>query len=358
MRILQVIPFFSPRHGGSATIAYQLSKQLVEKGFDVTIYTSDYKLGQEYVSSMPKVNIRIFRTYLGWAKFPITPGLIKSARKDIKDFDLIHMHEYRSFQNIIIRHYARKYNIPYILQPHATTPRVMQWTKLKWLFDVTFGDHIFRDVAKVIAVSKEEAYFDKRMGVDSSKVSIIYNAIEVESFKNLPEYGKFRRKYGIEGTMILYLGRVHRAKGIDILVRAFYELAKELPEVKLVVAGPDDGYRLELEKLVTVLGLNGAVKFTDYIDERDKLSAYVDADIFVNVAAYMGGVALTPLEATMCNTPVVISRECGEVIEQADCGYIVDYGDIKGLKEKLRKLIENPGEKTRMIDKFILHYLT
>lgn len=340
---------------------YQLSKKLVRRGHEVTIYTSDYQLSREYIDSIPEVKIHPFKTWLIWARFAVTLGIIRNAREQVKDFDIIHLHDYRTFQNIVVYHYAKKYNVPYVLQPHGTTPRVMERKWLKWLFDFTFGYRILRDASKVVAVSKEEAGYDKQMGAGDKKVSIIYNGMDVESFRNLPEYGKFRGVYGIEGTMILYLGRINKTKGIDFLAKAFSELTKEVDRATLVIAGPDDGYKAELEKIIEALNLGNKIKFVGYVDEKDKLSPYVDADLFVNAVAYMGGVALTPLEAIMCNTPVIATEECGEVIKEADCGYFVEYGDIEDLKLKMKRALGNPEEGKMMVErgkKYIYENLT
>ncbi|MEE8414558.1 MAG: hypothetical protein V3R96_08395, partial [Dehalococcoidales bacterium] len=72
MKILQVTAFFSPIHGGSAEVPYRLSRELVKKEHHVTIYTSDYKLGREYLDSVPGVTVRAFKTWLSWANFYLT----------------------------------------------------------------------------------------------------------------------------------------------------------------------------------------------------------------------------------------------------------------------------------------------
>lgn len=273
----------------------------------------------------------------------------KWLKKEIRNFDIVHTHDARSYQNILVHHYAKKYKIPYILQPHGSTPRVIAKRRLKWVYDVIFGYRIFKDADKVIAVSKEEAEYDKQMGANDEKISVVYNGMDIESFKKLPELGIFKKKYGIDGTMILYLGRIHKSKGIDFLINAFSKLIKEINEAVLVIAGSDDGYKAELEGLIKKLNLNDKIGFTGFVDENDKISAYVDADLFVHAVRYMGGVGLTPLEAILCNTPVIVTEECGEVIEETNCGYIVKYGAINDLKEKIKYVLKNPEEGEEMI---------
>jgi glycosyltransferase involved in cell wall biosynthesis len=151
--------------------------------------------------------------------------------------------------------------------------------------------------------------------------------------------------------MILYLGRIHKSKGIDFVITGFSNLINEISDVIFVIAGSDDGYKAELEKLIEKLNLSDKVKFTGFVDEKDKISTYVDADLFVHTVRYMGGVGLTPLEAILCNTPVIVTEECGEVIKEANCGYLVEYGDVNDLKEKMKRVIENPEEGKEMVER-------
>ena len=106
MKILQVVQFFSPVHGGSAEVPYQLSKELEKRGHKITVYASDYKSSQEYINSIPEVEVCLFRSWLNYAKFHVTPGIIKRAKKEIKHFDIIHMHNYRTFHNMVVYYYA------------------------------------------------------------------------------------------------------------------------------------------------------------------------------------------------------------------------------------------------------------
>src|SRR5271157_5933571 len=100
MRILEVVHFFSPLHGGGAINAlHGFSKQLSGRGHEVTIYTSDFELDQEFINSLEKVNVRVFSSILASTNIHVTLGMITRLEKEIRNFDLIHVHCYRSFQS-------------------------------------------------------------------------------------------------------------------------------------------------------------------------------------------------------------------------------------------------------------------
>src|SRR3972149_3967362 len=317
MKILQVIPYLTPKRGGDVNVCYNLSKQLVGRGHKITIITTDFEFDSEYAKILEGYGIKIipFHCVANIKLLLISFSMNKWLESNLKNFDIIHMHNFRSYQNIIVYKCAKKYKIPYVLQPHGTTPRIIEKKILKWFFDIAFGYNILNNAVKIIAVSKQEAEYDHQMGINNEKISVIYNGMDTDSFKDLPKYGFFRKKYGINGKMILYLGRIHKSKGIDFLIEAFARLAKDNKDMILVIAGSDDGCKEKLEKLIKNFDLVERVIFTGFVDKNDKMSAYVDADLFIHTVLYMGGVGLTPLESILCGTPVIITEECGEVIK-------------------------------------------
>ena len=353
MKILQVILYFTPTRGGDVNVCYNLSKHLAKRGHEVTIITTDFEFGEEYAKTLEKEGVKVipFHCIINVDLFLISPSMNKWLKENIRIFDIIHLHDFRSHQNCIVHHYAKKNKIPYVLQPHGSLPRIIEKQKLKKLYDWIFGYRILRDASKVIAVSKAEVEQYKQAGINEDKIVTVLNGINTEVFKDLPTHEKFREKYDIkENHMILFLGRIHKRKGIDFLIKSFSELTKEMSDVILVIIGPDDGYKIEVEKLIKTLNLGNRIKFIGYVDEKDKLSAYVDAEVLVYPAIFEI-FGLVPFEAMMCNTPVIVTDDCGcgELVREANCGYLVKYGEIEGLKEQMKRVIENPEEGKEMV---------
>lgn len=351
MKILHVLPYFTLKRGGDVNVCYNLSKHLIKKSHEVTIITTDFEFDEEYAKTLEEVGVKVisFRCIANIKLFLISPSMKKWLKSNIKNFDVIHIHNFRSYQNNIVYHYAKKYRIPYILQAHGSLPRIIEKQRLKKLYDWVWGNKILKDAFKLIAVSKVEVEQYKKIGVGDNKIVVIPNGLDVERFKNLPKYGQFREKHGIkEEYMILFLGRIHKIKGIDFLIKSFGYLIKEMKDVVLIVAGPDDGHRTYLKKLVEDLSLRDSVKFVDYVDNVTE--AYQDADVLVYPAIYEI-FGLVPFEAIMCGTPIIVTDDCGcgELVREANCGYLVEYGDIKELKEKMKWVIENPEEGTDMV---------
>ena len=363
MRILQIFNFFSlPHGGGTVAVIYQLSRALTQRGHEVTIYTSDFELDQDYINSLLGIRVHPFHCWLNLLGLYIIPDMVKEAKRKLKDFDIIHLHCHRSFQNIVIHHYAKKYSIPYVLDAHGSTPRVRK-RRLKWLFDVTFGYRILRDASRVIAQTEVGVNEYKELGVNQDKIVLISPPFLIEDFSHLPPPDIFRRKYNIKGKpIILFLGRIHWIKGIAFLVESFYELIQDRNDVFLVIVGQDDGYKSTLEELIDKLNLTDKVLFTGFLSGDDKLSALVDADMVVQTSRYEQG-AWAPFEAILCNTPIIVSRNsgAGEDVRKIDAGHLVEWGNKKELKEAMQKILDDPTEamnKTQKAKEYIIKNLS
>ncbi|MDY6912173.1 MAG: glycosyltransferase, partial [Chloroflexota bacterium] len=240
MKILQVINFFSPLHGGgSIEVAYQLSKHLAQRGHEVVIYTSDYELDQDYINSLSNIEICPFRACSLFGQWPLTPSLFRKVKNHLREFDIVHMHNYPTFQNVAVHHYANKHRIPYVLGAYGSMVQYSnRW--LKEAFGLLFGHRIIRDASKLLAMTPFEANQYQDQGIDSDRIVEVPNCIDISKFDHLPEKGTFRNEFNInEDHIVLFLGRIHKIKGLDILVQAVAKLVQEGKNLRLVVIGPD-----------------------------------------------------------------------------------------------------------------------
>ena len=357
MKILQICPIFPPSPlnfgSGVTNVVYYISKELVRKGHEVSVYTSTYLGPHEKMSSVNNptiidgIEVYHFPYTLGYYTFFITPSIISHMKKNIRKFNIVHLHDNICFQSIICHYYAKRYNIPYILQTHGSLPKIAGERKLKWMLDMAFGYRILRDARKVIALTEAEVEHLKNISVSEDKIESIPNGIDLSEYKNLPEKGAFRRKCGIrdDEKIILYLGRIHKIKGINLLVEAFADLVKELDDVRLVIVGGDSGFLPKLKRQIEDLKISDRILFTGALYERDKLEAYVDADVYVLPSVYEI-FGITVLEACACGTPVIVTDRCGitDIVEKV--GYVVEY-DKDQLRDAIFKILSDEGLRRR-----------
>jgi len=365
MKVLQVISY-SPvyLHEGPPSVAFGISKELVKRGHEVTVYTTDASRlkSRLRIKNNPviKEGVTIYHFHnlvnqMASRNMPLAPDMAVALKRHIEDFDLVHLSEYRTFNAAFAHHYSKKKNIPFVLQPHGSLPRVrnnvVERQLLRSAFDLLCGFSILKDANMVIAVQEMEANQCRQIGVDARRIRVIPNAIDTADYENLPEEGRFRRKYQLEkeDLLILYLGRIHKVKGIDLLLDAFYSISTELTKAKLVIAGPDDGFLSILEKKTADLQIEDRVIFTGPLYGRSKLEAFRDADIFVLPSVYEI-FGLTVLEACACGTPVMVTERSGiaQVVEK--------YGLVAGhnpdqLSEALLSVLKDKGKRCELAKK-------
>ena len=330
MKILHVAHFFYPclSAGGVVNASYQIaSKQ--GKDDDVKVISSDsckerlkFPNGR-YDVDVDGIKVDYFKNLSNGFKLKTMLDTPLAApfkiRKDIKDYDIVHIHEHRQTLAIIASYFARKNNIPYIVQAHGSVLPFFQKEGLKNLFDKVFGFKILHNASCVFALTEVEKEQYLKMGVDEDKIEIVPLGINLEEYENLPAYGKFRSKFNIgeNDKLILFVGRIHEIKGLDLLLDAFNDLIVQsneknsedipCPSIKLAIVGPDDGYLVKLEEKVREYSLEENVIIAGPLYKEEKQEALVDCDVFVMPSKYES-FTTSGLEAMACSKPLVLTK--------------------------------------------------
>ncbi|MFH1551178.1 MAG: glycosyltransferase [Planctomycetota bacterium] len=366
LKILHVVPYFFPAwaYGGIPRIAYEICREQARRGHDVTVATTDVlnetqrvpfeKKGgakfSDYIESIRQsidgCTVYYFRNFsnaLAYHMQAFLPlGLKSWAKKNVRRFDVVHMHGHRHMLNSAVARCARKAGVPYVMTANGTVLAIERRFLLKRIFDPLFGSHVLRGAAHFTAVSEAEIAQYEQAGIPRDRITVVYNGINLDDYENPPPPGTFKKERGLAGKkIILYLGKITPRKGIEFLVQAYAALLDEAGPVtrensRLVIAGNDMGFRAKLESLADDLKLGGQVLFTGLLTGEEKLACYVDAD----VCAYPSTLeifGLVPFESLMCGTPVIVTNDCGcgEVVARARAGRLVPYGDADALKDAL-----------------------
>ncbi|MBN1160861.1 MAG: glycosyltransferase [Dehalococcoidales bacterium] len=352
MKILQVIPYFYPAwsYGGPPRSTYGLCKELVKRGHEVTVFTTDaldrHKRIEKKQEKTEGIEIRRFRNLNNYIAFRhrifLSSGMMSAMKQDLKNYDIVHLNEFRTLQNLMAHHYALKYRVPYIVQPRGSLVNILAKQRLKRLFDAMGGRRLIQDATRLVALAPLELPQFIGYGVDEGKIDIVPNGIDLEEYRDLPSKGEFREKYGLEAKhrVVLFLGRVHRSKGIDLLIKAFSQLVGEYSEARLAIAGPDDGYLSTLKNLASDLNLKDRVIFTGGLFGVQKLAAYVDADVYT-LPSFYESFGISVFEALACGTPVVVTDRCGIAnIVKEKGGLAVQY-EAASIRDGLRQMLGN-----------------
>jgi len=361
MRILQIVPVFSDPFGGPVTVVRSISKELAKR-HEVTIYTTS-ALDTKHDSEQREEAVNGYRVYYFNRNFKqliysdllgqmnISLNMRKAVKDHLKEFDIVHIHSWQQFPDILLHHYTKKYHVPFVLQVHGSLPQIGPKMLLKWVYDISFGYRILRDASKVIALSEVEAQQYRSMGVPDEKIAVIPNGIDLSEYAVLPPRGSFKRKFGMkdEEKIVLYLGRLHKIKGIDILVKAFINVIENLDDVRLVIVGPDDGSLYELQTLIKDLGVGNKVIFIGPLYGLDKIEAYADSEVYVLSSRYET-FPMTILEAYACGKPIITSNVGGlkDLVINGETGLLIESGNTEQLAKNILHLLNDNGRAEEM----------
>ena len=286
--------------------------------------------------------------------------IIKSDKLEIRGRSII------TYLKLIRELLRRDYDIVltstsrYICFPIAkiTGKKFIFWTEFWYFPSNTFIRRLLnlstRFIAKhadaIIATGTKAYKAYQGLGINRDKI-FTYPQCAVD-YSEIPAKD-LRKELGLEGTsIILYVGRIVRMKGIDYLIKSFVLLEKELENVFLIIVG-DGPFRKEYEKLAEELCLKNII-FTGY-KGVDKAFYYKACDVFVLPSIFLDDQyeawGLVINEAMAFGKPVVTTDAVGaadDLVKNGYNGYVVKNKDVKELYETLYKILSNPGLARKM----------
>ena len=356
LNILHILENVSPRYGGPGKACKEMCEVLARNGTKVTIFTTnrDYPKGQLDVPINTEVDQRGYKIWyfpVQFLPYVFSLQMMNALRIHIKDYDLVHIHGLYRFPTTIAAYYARKYCVPYIMRPHGCLdPFLFYKSKnriVKRVHEYLAEKPNLNNAMAVQYTSKEEMFLVPIK--IRAKSLIIPLGLDLKEYENLPPFGRFRKKYNLEGKrLILHFGRINFKKGLDILVKAFAQIAGVRDDVYLVLAGPDnEGYIQKVEKWLIQEGIKNKTIFTGMLQGDDKLAVLQDADIFV-LPSYSENFGIAVVEAMACGLPVVISNKVNiwREIQDAEAGLVTSC-DADKVAEALRTLLDEESLRFR-----------
>ena len=354
MKILHVTPYYRPayRYGGPVRSVHGSCRALARQGCEVHVLTTN-RDGPATLAVPVDQPVVIDGVTVWYFPSPVlrrtffAPRMAGWLRRHLGEFDLLHCHAVYLWPTWAAARWARKQGLPYLVSPHGMLVQelVRKRSRLKkrlWIHLVE--KHNLRGAAAVQVTGETEKNALLEFGFDLPEVVVVPHGVDLE-----PEAGDGGAPAGdlrrlAAAPYILFLGRLHRVKGLDRLIRA-------MPRVRanLVVAGMDDPpYRRELERLAGACGVSARVRFCRYVDGADKQFLLRHAALFVT-ASYSENFCLAALEAMAAGCPVVLTPEVGlaAFVRELGGGRVVP-GDPETLGRAVQELLNRPAELERL----------
>lgn len=344
MKINWVAPHFYPETGGVETHVEQISKQLIERGHEVTVHTSAVTVNKEKLPSAGELGDIKIRRY----KPSINRGFYLCLWKpDIKDGDIIAMEGYPSLTN---DHVRRKYgkNFPLVIYSQGVVLTLTGFGALmKRIYDGLYGVKTLRKADRIVAMTELEKNWCREKGIDTNKIEIIPNGIFDEAFDtydpNLP-----KQKYGLK-KYLLFIGRMYHEKAPTHLVQALSRLQDDFKDLGIIFVGPDQGEVGKVKAMTKELGLEEKVVYAGKVSDKEKYELLAGCEFFVLPSKHESQ-GIVFVEAWAQKKAVIGTKVGGVpyVVKDGETGLLYNYGDIDALTGHIRFLLENPGDSKKI----------
>jgi glycosyltransferase involved in cell wall biosynthesis len=233
-----------------------------------------------------------------------------------------------------------------------------------WSLSSALKRRAFHQAEAVVGMSRALIESCRSAGIDDSKVFWIPNGVDLDLFHSLglESQTDLRKTLGLEPTRryIIFVGSAKRRKGIDVLIRAFVQVARQLDDVELLLVGPSDfddrsrhvpARRQLVADLQQELEDFGCSSRVHWVGRVDNVHAYLQAaDVFC-LPSRREGLPNAVIEAMAVGLPVVAALLEGvttDLIRSADEGVLIPGYDPGQYAEALLQLLENPEEARDM----------
>jgi glycosyltransferase involved in cell wall biosynthesis len=357
IKVAMLTPFFTGQLGGPYNVIMDIVPFLENYGVSAKVFTtaSIKKYGRKYTEFYEKKfsHFEIFRfhSFIRFKEYRISFEMFPYMVKHEKDIDIIHSHALRSYPEDLGAIISLAKKKPFIISPHGGIS--INWDyrdKIpKMISDKTIGYLRKFITPHYIAVTRMEIPLIKDLGVDDDHVHFIPHGVNLDIFKPV-DSSNLKKALGIEGSkIILYVGRIAKGKGVDILVKILADLRREKMDVKLVIVGNDAGYLPIVKSLINNLHLNEHVFLIGFVNKLDLAKYYSMADLVIYPSRQeIFGLVL--VEAMACGKPVIGSDIMGpsEIIVNGKTGYTSDFRDLKKLSEITLHLLEDNTKLIQM----------
>ena len=243
---------------------------------------------------------------IGFRSFGYAPGLWEELKKE--EHQLIHLHGLWMYPHLVSYKWQNKFQKPVLISTHGM---LNEWAinNASWkkrLVNIFFASESLKSANCLHALTQEEYQAIRAYGL-KNPVAIIPNGI------SLPKVQPEKNSESSKKTL-LYLGRLHPIKGLDLLLDALGILKKadsnffKYWDLKIVGAG-QPGYEETLKNKAEALGLKRDVIFLGPIYDERKNEILGSASAFI-LPSYSEGLPMSVLEAWSYKLPVLKTKEC------------------------------------------------
>jgi D-inositol-3-phosphate glycosyltransferase len=267
------------------------------------------------------------------------------------DYDLIYSHYWLS--GLAARPLAEGMGVPWVHTAHTLALVKNRQLAEGALAEPQLRIGAERSIARhadllIASTDAEREDLVRAYGADPARVKVVAPGVDLHTFHPLPRADARRRLGFGPDPIVLFVGRLERLKGADIVLRAAARASRRHPRLRVLVVGADghDTEGSEAARLQTVareLGIDERVNFVGAVPHASLRRYYAAADVCL-MPSYSESFGLVGLEAQACGCPVIAANVAGlaSVVRDGVTGYLVDSDEPDDYADRLEMLLDAP----------------
>jgi glycosyltransferase involved in cell wall biosynthesis len=343
MKVLHVIPSLSLTEGGPTRAITAMEQALAGQGVIVETATTDddgpgRRNGKALAQALPENGVvrRYFAKRTDFYKW--SPAFARWIRKEIRHYDLLHVHAVFSFTSTAAAGAARAADVPYVVRPLGTLNDYGMVRRRPWLKAASMrliDGPLLRGAAAIHFTSEEEAAQARRLGL-ALREAVIPLGVAVPATA-----GAKRSTITLPAApRLLFLSRLDVKKNLEGLLDAVAVLKHETPHLCLVVAGAGTSkYVNDLKARAQSLGIEDCVDWVGHVEGEAKAAAFANADFFV-LPSYSENFGIAAAEALSAGLPCVLGEGVAIANDVVRAGAGIAVGtDAASIAQGLRRII-------------------
>jgi glycosyltransferase involved in cell wall biosynthesis len=316
MKLTHVIPAIADEASGPSYSVTRLCQSLIDSGESVTLASLEWA----HMAAKPAY-LKTFQLGMGPRRLGRSPEmkrwLVDSCTRG--DVDLLHMHSMWMMPNVYPGQAAMSCSVPLVVSPRGTLSNwaLRNGSFTKSIFWPFIQKPALQAMTCVHATADSEYEEIRRMGF-RQPVAVIPNGVDIPKLPLDPAKSTTRT--------LLFLGRIHAKKGLDMLLPAWRAVQDRFPEWCLRIVGPDnDGHLQAMKRMAIELSVE-RVEFSGALLGAEKWSAFAKAEVFV-LPTYSENFGMAVAEALAAGKPAIVTKGApwqGLITEGA--GWWIDIG--------------------------------
>jgi len=363
VRIIEIEYLGPPAVGGVEKLVSEISRRFLRAGHETTIWATDLRSfqGPRHVRlaavegglAVRRFPIRRLPWYLYDPHHLAWSGLAGEMEKAAGPDTVLHGHSFPSHHADALLSVADAETAA-VLTPHHDVESLriyaQLWRGRRLLRNLRAGLRACPGLFLSVTTQIEKHFWASDLGIPEDRIEVIPNGVSVEEFDSVSEeqVEEAHRLWPPGKLHLLFVGRLVKAKGLDVLLRA--AALCQAKELALLIVGPDGGELAGLRRLLHDYRLGGRVAFVDGLTREQVCACFRACDLVALPSRSGENFGIVLLEGMAAGKPVIGTRSGGipELIRHGRNGLLVPNESPGSLAEAIDRLAAEPTTRRRM----------